>query len=50
MAPESRGVEPSPGTVRRVTRRRADTLLAERGLAASRTAAAAYSHEHGLMS
>ena len=28
-------------TVRRVTRRRADTLLAERGLAASRTAAAA---------
>ena len=29
------------GTVRRVTRRRADTLLAERGLAPSRTAAAA---------
>ncbi len=30
-----------PCTVRRVTRRRADTLLAERGLAPSRTAAAA---------
>jgi 23S rRNA (cytidine1920-2'-O)/16S rRNA (cytidine1409-2'-O)-methyltransferase len=39
--PEGRGVEPGLGTVRRVTRRRADTLLAERGLAASRTAAAA---------
>jgi 23S rRNA (cytidine1920-2'-O)/16S rRNA (cytidine1409-2'-O)-methyltransferase len=36
-----RGVELGLGTVRRVTRRRADTLLAERGLAASRTAAAA---------
>jgi 23S rRNA (cytidine1920-2'-O)/16S rRNA (cytidine1409-2'-O)-methyltransferase len=33
--------EPGLCTVRRVTRRRADTLLAERGLAASRTAAAA---------
>jgi 23S rRNA (cytidine1920-2'-O)/16S rRNA (cytidine1409-2'-O)-methyltransferase len=41
VAPKSRGVELSLGTVRRVTRRRADTLLAERGLAASRTAAAA---------
>ena len=41
MVPERRGIELSLGTVRRVTRRRADTLLAERGLAVSRTAAAA---------
>jgi 23S rRNA (cytidine1920-2'-O)/16S rRNA (cytidine1409-2'-O)-methyltransferase len=41
VVPERRGIELSLGTVRRVTRRRADTLLAERGLAVSRTAAAA---------
>ena len=41
MVSERRGIELSLGTVRRVTRRRADTLLAERGLAVSRTAAAA---------
>jgi 23S rRNA (cytidine1920-2'-O)/16S rRNA (cytidine1409-2'-O)-methyltransferase len=39
--PDYRRVEVGPGTVRSVTRRRADTLLAERGLAPSRTAAAA---------
>src|SRR6266508_3068969 len=41
MAIDSRGGEPRLCTVRSVTRRRADTLLAERGLAPSRTAAAA---------
>jgi 23S rRNA (cytidine1920-2'-O)/16S rRNA (cytidine1409-2'-O)-methyltransferase len=38
---DSRGGDPRLCTVRRVTRRRADTLLAERGMAPSRTAAAA---------
>jgi 23S rRNA (cytidine1920-2'-O)/16S rRNA (cytidine1409-2'-O)-methyltransferase len=38
---EFRGGDPRLGTVRSVTRRRADTLLTERGLAPSRTAAAA---------
>jgi 23S rRNA (cytidine1920-2'-O)/16S rRNA (cytidine1409-2'-O)-methyltransferase len=37
----SRSGGPYPATVRALTRRRADTLLAERGLAPSRTAAAA---------
>ncbi len=41
MAIDSRAGKPGLCTVRRVTRRRADTLLAERGLAPSRTAAAA---------
>lgn len=41
MAIDSRVFEPCICTVRRVPRRRADTLLAERGLAPSRTAAAA---------
>jgi len=41
VAIDSRACEPCICTVRRVTRRRADTLLAERGLAPSRTAAAA---------
>src|SRR6187200_1775033 len=38
---ESRGARPRLCTVRLMPRRRADTLLAERGLAPSRTAAAA---------
>jgi 23S rRNA (cytidine1920-2'-O)/16S rRNA (cytidine1409-2'-O)-methyltransferase len=41
MAPGSRVAQARLCTVRHVTRRRADTLLAERGLAPSRTAAAA---------
>jgi 23S rRNA (cytidine1920-2'-O)/16S rRNA (cytidine1409-2'-O)-methyltransferase len=41
VAPRWRSGELGPGTVGVVTRRRADTLLAERGLAPSRTAAAA---------
>jgi 23S rRNA (cytidine1920-2'-O)/16S rRNA (cytidine1409-2'-O)-methyltransferase len=41
VATDFRGGEPRLDTVRSVTRRRADTLLAERGLAPSRTAAAA---------
>jgi 23S rRNA (cytidine1920-2'-O)/16S rRNA (cytidine1409-2'-O)-methyltransferase len=41
MPSDSRGVRLGLCTVRHVTRRRADTLLAERGLAPSRTAAAA---------
>jgi 23S rRNA (cytidine1920-2'-O)/16S rRNA (cytidine1409-2'-O)-methyltransferase len=41
VAIDFRASEPGLGTVRSVTRRRADTLLAERGLAPSRTAAAA---------
>jgi 23S rRNA (cytidine1920-2'-O)/16S rRNA (cytidine1409-2'-O)-methyltransferase len=41
VRPDSRSRHGGACTVRRVTRRRADTLLAERGLAPSRTAAAA---------
>src|SRR4051794_25800744 len=41
MPPDSRVAQARLCTVRHVTRRRADTLLAERGLAPSRTAAAA---------
>src|SRR4051812_39354513 len=42
LDPGSRGGDRCICTVRRVTRRRADTLLAERGLATSRSAAAAW--------
>jgi 23S rRNA (cytidine1920-2'-O)/16S rRNA (cytidine1409-2'-O)-methyltransferase len=41
LRPDCRSERGGACTVRRVTRRRADTLLAERGLAPSRTAAAA---------
>jgi 23S rRNA (cytidine1920-2'-O)/16S rRNA (cytidine1409-2'-O)-methyltransferase len=41
VAPDSRAGDPRRGTVGPMPRRRADTLLAERGLAPSRTAAAA---------
>src|SRR3954466_11475004 len=41
LRPDWRSGRGGACTVRRVTRRRADTLLAERGLAPSRTAAAA---------
>src|SRR3954452_10692130 len=41
VAPDSRAGDPGLGTVGAMPRRRADTLLAERGLAPSRTAAAA---------
>jgi 23S rRNA (cytidine1920-2'-O)/16S rRNA (cytidine1409-2'-O)-methyltransferase len=41
VAPRCRSRAAGPGTVGGLTRRRADTLLAERGLASSRTAAAA---------